>query len=70
MIATYYRDFYGSTASIKQSANSALLTVRTSYGKIIHYKRYKTFKGARIALGRLSDCWEFVSQSGSGRIKL
>lgn len=71
MITTYYRDFYGCTASIKQGIRtSALLTVRTSSGQLICCKKYKTYKGARIALGKLSDGWQFVNQTGTTRIKL
>ena len=70
MITTYYKDFYGCTASIKDSMKSALLTVRTPSGQIVYKKRYKTAHGARIALGKQSDCWQFVSQSGKIRITL
>lgn len=53
-----YRDFYGCHASIKNSHDgSAQLTVRTSAGKLIHTKRYSTYRGAKIAMGRLSDGW-------------
>ena len=53
-----YRDFYGCHAAIRTYRNgSARLTVRTPGGKIIHAKDCATRKGARIAMGRLSDCW-------------
>lgn len=70
MITTYYKDFYGCTASIKSDGNSALLTIRTHSGEIIYKKRYTTSHGARIALGKQSDSWKFVSQFGKIRIKL
>jgi len=70
MIVTYYRDFYGYTVSIKQRAADALLTVRTLLGKIVHYKQYKTAHGARIAIGKLSDSWHFVSMKQSGKTRI
>lgn len=55
----YYRDFYGGTASIRERRDSTwLLTVRTCYGNRIHCKAYPTERGARIAMGRLSDAWK------------
>ena len=70
MIATYYRGIYGCSASIKIGRESALLTVRNPYGEMIHRKRYKTSHGARIAMGKMSDGWDFVKQEGKARIKL
>ena len=53
-----YRDFYGCHACIRTMKNgSARLTVRTAGGKLIHSKNYATRRGARIAMGRLSDGW-------------
>lgn len=53
-----YRDFYGCHAALRTYANgSARLTVRTPGGKLIHARNYKTRKGARIAMGKLSEHW-------------
>lgn len=53
----YFHDFYGSTASIKQWGNKWILTARTCYGDIFYKKTYGTYRGARIALGRIGDAW-------------
>ncbi len=59
----FYRDFYGSTASIKvQRDGTALLRVY-AYGQRVHSKTYSTERGARIALGRISDCWREVKRA-------
>lgn len=60
----YYKDFYGSTASIEEINNGSttffLLKTCCSNGLIRERKHYKTFRGARIALGRMSDGWNEV----------
>ena len=55
----YYRDFCGCTADLCQylSGETTRLTIRDPYGAIIHRKEYKTWKGAKIALGKWSDSW-------------
>ena len=58
IIKTYYRDPYGCTASIREEFkpyHEYLLRVCDGYGNLIHKKTYSTERGARIALGRLSD---------------
>ena len=60
---TYYRDSYGCTASIMTKKNNpdfAELVVRNQYGKLIQKKQYRSLKGAKIALGKLSDGWLIV----------
>lgn len=53
-----YRDFYGCTARIRIfSSGAARLTVRTSGGKLIHGKDYSSYRGAKIAMSRMSDSW-------------
>ena len=53
-----YRDFYGCVACIrKYKSGSVRLTVRTPGGELIHAKNYNTYRGAKIAMGRLSDGW-------------
>ena len=60
----YYKDFYGSTASIEEVQNGGATFFRLktccSNGLIREQKHYKTFRGARIALGRMSDDWKEV----------
>lgn len=54
----FYRDFYGCTASVRRYNNgSARLTVRSAAGKLIHAKDYASYRGAKVAMGRLSDGW-------------
>lgn len=55
----FYTDFYGCHADLCQMmhSNETRLTIRDPYGNIIHRKYYCTWRGARIAMGKLSDCW-------------
>lgn len=54
----YFRNFYGSTASILVNRDGrSLLTIRYPNGSLMHSKTYKTERGARIALGMWSDSW-------------
>ena len=53
----YFEDFYGSTASIKQWGKKWILTVRLSQGNLYSKKSYATYKGAKIALGKMGDAW-------------
>lgn len=58
----YYRDFYGSTASISQGRRGGFrLRVRSGAGLLLTNKVYETFRGARIAMASWSDCWEEVT---------
>lgn len=59
-MTTRFRDFYGGTASIKVGASGAVLTVRTYGGKLTHKKTYATERGAKIAMGRISEGWEKI----------
>ena len=54
----YYHDFYGSTASLKEWGNRFILTVRLPDGSLYSKKSYDTYKGAKIALGRMGEGWE------------
>lgn len=56
-----YKDFYGCTSTIIEACGVFTLTVWNGYGRITHLKSYKTFRGARIAQGRLSDGWREVA---------
>lgn len=56
MTKEYYRDPYGCTASILRHPDGrSLLSVRIPQGDLIHSKTYTTYRGARIALGKLSE---------------
>jgi len=54
---TYYRDFYGATASIEVNRDDTATLSVSSGGKRFR-KTYNTYKGARIALGKWSDSWQ------------
>ena len=58
----FYRDVYGGSASIREYNGHFILKARTSNGDIYHHKNYKTFKGARIALGKITE--GFVQEVG------
>lgn len=54
-----FHDFYGCHASIIRKRNQTYdLFVRMSNGKLLHKKNYASYRGARIAMGKWSDCWE------------
>ena len=54
----FYTDFYGCKADLCQYATGTTrLTIRAASGNIIHRKEYKTWRGAKIAMGKLGDCW-------------
>lgn len=58
----FYRDFSGCRASIKQHAGKFRLKIWTpSGGLLIHSKRYDTYRGAKIAMGKIGDSWSKVS---------
>lgn len=53
----YYRDFYGSSASIQMMRDgSAKLRIRCG-SKLIVNKTYNTERGAKVAMGKSSDGW-------------
>ena len=58
MKVTYYRDFYGGTASLKEWGNRFILTVRLSDGSLYSKKSYTSRRGAKIALGNMGECWK------------
>ena len=56
----YYRDIYGCTASIYRRPDDPVvnLTVCDGHGNIvINWRPYRTYAGAKIALGKMSDGW-------------
>ena len=58
----YYKDIYGCTASITEDWTTYHLRVSNAYGQRILSKRYTTFRGARIAMGKMSDCWREIKE--------
>ena len=54
----YYRDFYGSTASIEETPRGKW-RLRV-YAGTWHVSTYETFRGARAAMARMSDGWREV----------
>ena len=57
----YYRDFYGSTASIAiRKDGTAKLTM--CYAGKRESKIYKSERGAKIAMGKASDCWTEIKK--------
>lgn len=53
-----YKDFYGCHAAIfKYNDGSVRLTIRDNKGRRLFDKEYTTYKGAKVAMGRKSDCW-------------
>lgn len=56
-----FRDFYGCSATIIRKRNQTYsLTIRMGTGERLFQKTYSTYKGARIAMGKWSDCWEKI----------
>ena len=55
----FYTDIYGCTADLcEYPSGTTRLTVRDPRGTIIHRKEYNTWRGAKVALGKLSDGWK------------
>lgn len=53
---TYYRDFYGSTASVTTYPNKAAKLIMCVAGKRSS-KIYTSAKGAKLAMSRASEGW-------------
>lgn len=61
----FYRDVYGCTASIYRRPDYPVvnLTVCDGHGNtIIRWRQYRTYRGAKIALGRMSDGWTMTGK--------
>lgn len=59
----YYKDSYGCRASITLGRNGYRLWITDNYGITLWKRIYKTYRGAKSAMGRQSDSWkEVVSQ--------
>jgi len=52
-----FKDFYGGTATIRETYDGVKLTVSVM-GKRIVNKTYSSERGARIAMGKVGDCWK------------
>lgn len=60
---TYYRDFYGCTASITTNWDgSAKLVIRTSQGILFLNRTYNTELGAKVAMGKNGTCWSVTGR--------
>lgn len=53
-----YEDFYGCVAYIKPQGNGNVLLTIWSGTRRIFRKAYNSYRGAKIAMGQQSDCWE------------
>jgi len=54
----FYRDFYGFHANLCQYRTGwTRLIVLDPRGKTIKLKEYRSWRGAKIALGMMSDSW-------------
>lgn len=56
----FYVDFYGCRADLCQTPGreTTRLIIRDPYGNVILRKEYRTWHGAKIAMGKRSDCWK------------
>lgn len=55
-------DFYGCQAVISPHADGLVkLTVRNPHGSLIKAQDYATERGAKIAMGRMSESWRAVN---------
>lgn len=56
----FFRDVYGCTASIYRRPNDPVvnLTVCDAHGNtIVSWRPFRSYRGAKISLGRMSDGW-------------
>ena len=54
----YFKGFFGDYGHIiEREDGSAVLYMFWWDGRLLHHKRYKSLKRAKIALGRMSDCY-------------
>ena len=60
MKARYFRDFYGCTASISETRDGRYALCSTA-GHCRTTAKYDTYRGARQAMGRMSDGWREVT---------
>lgn len=53
--AEFYKDPYGCTASIAPHHIGFRVKIKTDRGDLIHDKIYSTYRGAKVALGKVSE---------------
>lgn len=56
----YFKDVYGCTASIAKTRTGFRLRVSGSNGQLFRNDVFGTYRGARNAMGRMSDGWREV----------
>ena len=52
-----YEGFYGDTGTLLVHNDGSVMLTSVINGSVIQRKRYKTLRGAKSALGRMSDCY-------------
>lgn len=57
----YFKDFYGGTASIAETPKGFRLRCANAHSGRTVNKVYETYRGARTAMGRMSDGWREVA---------
>ena len=55
-----WRDFYGCTAYLKPAKSGETRLTIYSGTHLIFKQNYKTYRGAKIAMGKQSDCWSRI----------
>lgn len=64
MTKRFFKGHYGSTASITESHGEKPFRLRaSSAGRTFYNRIYKTYRGARTALGRIGDGWVEVAKA-------
>lgn len=56
----YFKDFYGTSAKITTHKDGTAVLKMSAGGKRFWNKTYATERGAKIAMGKMSDCWREV----------
>ena len=59
-----YSGFYGDYGHIIVHNDGTATLEMICYGRKFHRKRYKSFTGAKIALGRMSDSYTLTEVKG------
>lgn len=56
-----YKDFYGCSAYIRTTKGGGARLTIYSGTHLIFAKNYQTYRGAKIAMGKQSDCWRRIA---------
>lgn len=60
----YFRDFYGCTAAITgHKDGTATLKISDPHGHRVFRATFTSERGARISMGKQSDCWTEVKKA-------